>query len=151
MALKDVMKQLRRSRNMTQKQLAAQLGVSQNAISMYETGNREPDMKTLSALAGIFGVDMNYLLESQAQTPVSRPEEIPLNRRDERDIGKKMRSMLELFDSKEALMFDGEPLDEETRELLKESYRSQLELTKRLAKVKYSPKKKKDKTTDKNN
>ena len=39
----------------------------------------------------------------------------------------------------------------ETRELLKESYRSQLELTKRLAKVKYSPKKKKDKTTDKNN
>ena len=139
MAFKDVLKQLRTSRGMTQKELALAVGVSQNAISMYETGHREPDIKLLSAIGEALDVDMNGLLGAQAKETV--PAQEPLNSRDLRDIGKKMRSMLELFDSEEALMFDGEPLDDETRELLKESYRNQLELTKRLAKAKYTPNK----------
>lgn len=144
MAFKDVLKQMRKSRGMTQKDLAIKIGVSQNAISMYETGHREPDMKMLAALGEALEVDMNALLGSEAKSPANAP----LNSRDQRDIGKKMRSMLELFDSEEALMFDGEPLDDETRELLKESYRSQLELTKRLAKAKYNPKKNKNRQSD---
>jgi len=141
MAFKDVLKQLRTSKNWTQKDLALQIGVSQNTISMYEKGNREPDMERLAEFARLFDVDMNYLLESKSMTE-PKAQNDALNQRDLRDIGKKMRSMLELFDSKEALMFDGEPLDEETRELLKASYQSQLELTKRLAKAKFNPKKK---------
>lgn len=143
MAFKDALKDLRKSRNMTQKEVAAALGISQNSISMYERGEREPDMKLLSAFGELFQVDMNYLLGAQARTAPQSAEEQPLTARDQRDIGKKLRSMLELFDSDEALMFDGEPLDDETRELLKESYRNQLELTKRLAKVKYNPRKNK--------
>lgn len=142
MAFKDVLKQLRTSMNWTQKELAAQMGLSQNTISMYEKGNREPDMERLAQFAQLFDVDMNYLLESRTMIDIKSPPNTELNQRDLRDIGKKMRSMLELFDSEEALMFDGEPLDEETRELLKESYRNQLELTKRLAKAKFSRKKK---------
>lgn len=38
-------------------------------------------------------------------------------------------------------MFDGEPLDDETRELLVESLRKDLEWAKRMAKKKYTPKK----------
>ena len=140
MAFKEMLRELRTAKNMTQKDLADQLGLSRNTISMYEMGNREPDLETLSALAQALSVDMNCLLGS---TVLPQSEELVLNVRDQRDIGKKMRSMLELFDSSEALMFDGEPLDEETRELLKESYRSQLEMTKRLAKAKYGRKKRK--------
>ncbi len=136
MAFKDTLKDLRKSRKLTQAELAQAVGISQTAISLYERGEREPDMKLLSQFAQLFEVDMNYLLGSEAR-PAPQSSEEPLTARDQRDIGKKMRSMLELFDSDEALMFDGEPLDEETRELLKESYRSQLELTKRLAKAKY--------------
>ena len=144
MAFKDVLKQLRRSRGMTQKDLAIQIGISQNAISMYETGRREPDMRLLAAMGEALDVDMNALLgAAEKPAPEIEKEEISLNSRDYRDIGKKMRSMLELFDSEEALMFDGEPLDEETKELLKESYRSQLEMTKRLAKAKFNPNKNK--------
>ncbi len=142
MAFKDVLKQLRTSKQWTQKELAEQMGVSQNTISMYEKGNREPDMERLAEIARLFDVDMNTLLESRTMKEQSAFTDTALNQRDLRDIGKKMRSMLELFDSEEALMFDGEPLDEETRELLKASYQSQLELTKRLAKAKFSPKKK---------
>ena len=141
MAFHEVLKQLRLSRELTQKQLADAVGLSQNTISMYENGRREPDMKILAQLGQVFGVDMNCLLDvaaPRAQDPLGE-----LDAQDQRDIGKKLRSMLELFDSQEALMFDGEPIDQETRELLKESYRSQLELTKRLAKAKYGPKEKK--------
>ncbi len=144
MAFKDTLKQLRTQKGLTQKQLAEITNLSQNAISMYESGRREPDMKTLSALAQALDTDMNHLLETKAKEPFDhQEEETALNARDQRDIGKKLRSMLELFDSNEALMFDGEPLDAETRELLKESYRNQLEITKRIAKVKYNPKKNK--------
>ncbi len=144
MAFKEMLKQLRTQKGLTQKQLAEITNLSQNAISMYESGRREPDMRTLSALAQALDSDMNHLLDSQArEIPSPSTEEAVLNARDQRDIGKKLRSMLELFDSDEALMFDGEPLDAETRELLKESYRNQLELTKRIAKVKYNPHKKK--------
>ncbi len=143
MAFKDVLKQLRKSRGMTQKDLAIQIGISQNAISMYETGRREPDMRLLAAMGEALDVDMNALLGAAEKPAPEVEEEISLNSRDYRDIGKKMRSMLELFDSEEALMFDGEPLDEETKELLKESYRSQLEMTKRLAKAKFNPNKNK--------
>ena len=45
MAFKDVLKQLRTSRGMTQKDLALAVGVSQNAISMYETGLQYPTVK----------------------------------------------------------------------------------------------------------
>ena len=143
MAFKDALKDLRTSRNMTQSELAQAVEISQTAISLYERGKREPDMQLLAQLAELFSVDMNYLLGTQARPAPQTEAEPQLNARDQRDIGKKMRSMLELFDSDEALMFDGEPLDDETRELLKESYRSQLELTKRIAKAKYNPKKKK--------
>lgn len=47
---------------MTQTELASGLGVSRSTIGMYENGEREPDIKTLEAIAGFFSVDMNFLL-----------------------------------------------------------------------------------------
>lgn len=38
-------------------------------------------------------------------------------------------------------MFDGEPMDDETRELLYISLKNSLEVSKRMAKQKYTPKK----------
>ncbi|WP_278278778.1 hypothetical protein [Butyricicoccus sp. OF10-2] len=38
-------------------------------------------------------------------------------------------------------MFDGEPIDDETRELLRISLQNQLEISKRIAKQKFTPKK----------
>ena len=39
------------------------LGLNQNAISRYETGEREADYKTLIQLADYFDVSIDYLLE----------------------------------------------------------------------------------------
>ncbi len=55
-------RKLRVGRGYSQDQLASMLKVSRSAISMYETGQREPDFETCEAIADIFNVDMDYLI-----------------------------------------------------------------------------------------
>lgn len=59
---KNVFKLLRTKNGYTQDELAEMLGISRSSVSMYENGNREPDLKTLEAIADLFKVDMDYLL-----------------------------------------------------------------------------------------
>lgn len=55
------LKRLRKANQLTQQQLADQLGLSKSAISMYENGNREPDFETEERMADFFHVDINTL------------------------------------------------------------------------------------------
>lgn len=56
----------RKSRNMTQKQLAQRTGVNQADISKIETGNGNPTLNLLKRLAD--GMDMNLKLEFVPKT-----------------------------------------------------------------------------------
>ena len=56
------LKELRKEKGITQLKLAMDLGLSQNTISRYETGEREADYKTLIMLADYFGVSVDYLI-----------------------------------------------------------------------------------------
>lgn len=56
-----VLKALRIRNDMTQKQLADVLGVSESTVGMYERGHREPAFEMLEAIADYFNVDMDYL------------------------------------------------------------------------------------------
>jgi transcriptional regulator with XRE-family HTH domain len=47
---------------MTQKQLAEHLGVTIRTITNYENGSREPNIKTLIALAQLFDVSVDYIV-----------------------------------------------------------------------------------------
>lgn len=57
------LKQLRKQRKISQLQLALALNTSQNTISRYETGDREPGLTELIKLADYFNVSVDYLLE----------------------------------------------------------------------------------------
>ena len=57
------LKEIRKSRNITQLKLAMDLNISQNSISRYETGEREADYTMLIKLADYFNVSIDYLLE----------------------------------------------------------------------------------------
>ncbi len=56
------LKELRKQRNITQLKLAMDLGLNQNTISRYETGDHEADYKTLILIADYFNVSIDYLL-----------------------------------------------------------------------------------------
>lgn len=61
-AFRDMLARLRRERGMTQAELAQRLGVSKSSISMYERGNREPELDLLERMADLFGVSVNAML-----------------------------------------------------------------------------------------
>ena len=58
----EKLRELRKIRKITMKELGAQFGVSESSMSMYETGKHEPDLKLLSKLADFFDVSTDYLL-----------------------------------------------------------------------------------------
>ena len=66
------LKELREKAEISQLELARELSLRQNDISRYETGAREPDHKTLLALADYFDVSVDYLL---GRTSSPRPRE----------------------------------------------------------------------------
>lgn len=59
---KTVFKQLRMAKGMTQGELADALGITRSRLSMYELGQREPDLETLEMIADYFNVDIDYLM-----------------------------------------------------------------------------------------
>lgn|GEM_PF-1665425 len=59
--------EVRTEKNTSQSQLAEAIGVSRQAISLYEKGEREPKLDTWVKLADYFGVSVGYL---QGITPV---------------------------------------------------------------------------------
>lgn len=56
-------KKIRKSRNITQKDLADWLGVSRQAISMWEAGRREIKVTTLHKIAHVLGVTIDEVLK----------------------------------------------------------------------------------------
>lgn len=56
------LKELRKDKNMTQVQLAEELGVSKGTIAMWEIGKREPNFETLNRLSDIFDKRIDYIL-----------------------------------------------------------------------------------------
>lgn len=52
---------LREERGDKQDKIAKMLGISRAAISKYENGEREPDMKTILALTNYFNVTVDYM------------------------------------------------------------------------------------------
>lgn len=55
------LKKLRTNAQLTQDELAPELGISRSTLGMYETGKREPDFETLETIADFFNVNMSYL------------------------------------------------------------------------------------------
>ena len=61
MQFKDILKQLRKSNKLTQKELAENIGVSEITIRSYESGRRLPNSETLVKLENYFNVSGAYL------------------------------------------------------------------------------------------
>ncbi|MBR5679754.1 MAG: helix-turn-helix domain-containing protein, partial [Clostridia bacterium] len=67
MEIKDILKNLREARGMTQEQLAERVMVTRQAISRWENGETQPNTDTLRLLSKTFDVSINTLLGSPRQ------------------------------------------------------------------------------------
>ena len=57
------LREIRKSKGISQLKLAIDLNTNQNTISRYETGDREPGIAELIQIADYFNVSIDYLLE----------------------------------------------------------------------------------------
>lgn len=57
--MKNNIRELRNSLNLTQSELAIKVGVSKNTVSAWETGNSYPSFKHSVALTDVFGCSLN--------------------------------------------------------------------------------------------
>ena len=73
MTLGEKLQKLRKARSLTQEELAAQLGVSRQSLSKWESDGALPDTANIITIADLFGVSIDYLLRAAeaADAPAS--------------------------------------------------------------------------------
>ncbi len=67
MEMREILKKLRESSNLTQEQMAERVMVTRQAVSRWETGETQPNTDTLKLLSKEFNVSINTLLGSPRQ------------------------------------------------------------------------------------
>ncbi len=70
----SMLKYLRESEHLSQRELASKIGISSSTIGMYESGERLPKREIEEALADYFNVDLNTLRGKR--TPEADPERV---------------------------------------------------------------------------
>lgn len=137
MGIKENIKLLREKYNLSQKDLALIAGVSDKAVSTWESGAKEPRMGAIQKIADHFGLKKSNIIEDDGLAP-----DTPLTLRDERQIAADLEKMLADLDNQNAMAAMGGTVeDDEDRELLRASLLATMRLAKKIAKEKYTPKK----------
>jgi len=72
MELGQRLKSLREEKDLSQLELGERLNISNSTLSLYESGKRQPDYKTLQRIADFYGVSIDYLF---GRTNTKKPPE----------------------------------------------------------------------------
>lgn len=137
MDLKERIQMLCKNKSISMNQLEQDLGFGKGYIS--KLNKSTPNATKIQQIATYFNVSVDYLMSGQ---PENTTQATTITQRDERDIAKRLEAALDDLESmQDGLMFSGEPLDDETRELLKASLENSIRIAKINAKQKFTPKK----------
>lgn len=119
------------------------MGLSRSLSAKWKNmGTKKPSAEVLEKMSSYFGISINEILDEDSDFVSPETQKAPaLNKKDERDIARMLEETLNLLESSDALMFDGEPLDQDSMDLLKTSLQNQYTLAKKIAKQKFTPKK----------
>lgn len=78
---KNTLRRLREQRGLTKEEAAAELGVSRQSVSQWESGKTFPSTKRLVTLSRLYGVPLEELYpkdaEKEGETEVEAAEEVP--------------------------------------------------------------------------
>lgn len=88
MQVAQILKELRLSNGLTQKELASKLGIGQSTIVGYEKNDREPTVSNLALYAKYFNVSVDYLLglEDDFGVKTDRSAQEPSFTADEKEL-----------------------------------------------------------------
>ena len=133
----EIFEQLLKEHNVTTYQVAKATGISTASFTGWKQGKWNFKQDKLQKIADYFGVSIDYLITGE-----EKKESVPeLSSRNERDIERDLKDTLGKLDSQDGLMFDGEVMGDETKELLKISIENAIRTAKIASKKKFTPKK----------
>ena len=78
MTIGQKIKKLRTGKGLTQKDLADQVHVTFQTVSKWEKDENEPDLNTMKAIAKLFGVTVDYLINEDEEAPKKEVVEKPV-------------------------------------------------------------------------
>lgn len=135
----EIFEHLLQKHNVTPYKVAKEAGVTQTALSNWKSGRSTPTTKTLQKVADYFGVTIDYLMNGT--TNMSKKEEIVLTPKDERDIAKDLNALMGKIETGDdsPLYYNGEEVDSESMELLRDAINMSLRHLKIINKEKYNP------------
>lgn len=126
MIIANRLKNLRTSKSLSQEDLAEILNISSTAYGHYERGRTIPSTEMIIKLSKFYNVTTDYLL--------GRSDNPKLTQEEEKDVYKKFEELKDSLENTDDLMFCGEILDDETRELLLSSLKNTILTSKIIAK-----------------
>ena len=168
MTIGEIIAYRRKELGLTFEDIGKAVGVGKSTVKKWESGHiKNMKRDKIALLANVLKLDPSVLInaEKNGETQVNTKDMlknlftseninkdavakeigiglVQLNERDELDILTRLDFMLEdLTTHGGSLMFDGEPLDDESRELLIYSLENTLRMAKIISKQKYTPKK----------
>ncbi|MGB9808654.1 MAG: helix-turn-helix domain-containing protein [Caldanaerobacter sp.] len=151
MKLGELIKKFREENKMSLREFAKKAGLSHSYINNLENGidprsGKEvmPTIETLKKIAQAMNMELNDLLKQigYIKAEKSREWQPQLTEKDKKDIAKTLEEWMKDLTSAEGLaFFNGEPVDEETKEYLKDSFEMILKHARLMNKKKYTPKK----------
>ncbi|KIL06947.1 hypothetical protein SR42_15410 [Clostridium botulinum] len=125
--------------------LCKEANLAQSTLSDILTGkNSNPRMDTIQKIATALNVSVDTFFDNNIEvnfinTNELKNDDLVLTSKNEKDIQKSLSATLDMLQNpQEDLMFDGEPLDDLTRELLAQSLENSIRLAKKIAKEKYT-------------
>ncbi len=132
-------KQERERQNLSQKELASKTDINVSVMNRIESGERSVRDDEILKISNILNVTTDYLLGNETPTKF-KPQ---LTDKDKKDIAKQVEDMLDGLDADNPISFqlDGNEIDDDTRELLRQSLQNALEFARLKAKEKFTPKK----------
>ena len=87
--LNDRLREARKVANLTQKEVAEQIGIATTTYSGYVRGQSDPDVNTLGRLMQVLNVDANYLYQDSFQAALTEGDK-DATRQFESSANKKM-------------------------------------------------------------
>ena len=141
MTVGENIKSLRKKAKLTQVELAEKANMSRSYLADVERNRYNPSVDTLKSIATALNVSVSTLMRDEQDETNWDSRTPELTDKDERDIAKKLENIINELESDTSLAFNGEPMDDTTRELVLAQIESNLRLAKQLAKKKFTPKK----------
>lgn len=114
--------------------VAKEAGVTQTSLSNWKNGKSVPSTTTLQKIADYLGVTVDYLMNGE------ETDNKALNEKDERDIKQAIEDFKNRL-STAGVMYDGEPIDEESQEAILAAVELAERTARIAAKEKFTPKK----------